>query len=117
MQWWSFDLTNRRTLCSLCNTEAATVAISVPFPIPITPRAQFDCSTIKLMARLGREVGRIAEIGALAGILIVCCFSIVFITRYFRATGLKSFNCLGLFVFGTGITVDVFQAMGIIAAS
>jgi len=65
------------------------------------------------MARLGREVGRIADIGALADILIVCCFFIVVMTKYVTATSLKSFKCLGLFVFGTGITV----AMGITAAS
>ena len=44
-------------------------------------------------------------------------FSSVFITRDVRATGLKSFNCFGLFVLGMGMTVEVFQTVGIQAVS
>ena len=44
-------------------------------------------------------------------------FFSVFITKDVRATGLQSFNCFGLFVLGMGMTLEVFQSVGILAVS
>ena len=49
-------------------------------------------------------MGRISELTS---------FSSVFITRDVRATDLNSFNCFGLFVLQMGMTVEIFQAVGI----